>query len=175
MAHYEETGQEIYDQCEGKVDYVIVGAGTGGTITGIGRKLKELIPGVKIIGVDPYSSLLAEPAEINKTDIDSYHVEGIGYDFNPRVIDKTVVDEWVKSKDDDSFYWARRLIKEEGLLVGGSSGSNFWAAMEFAKTLPEGKRVVVVLPDSLRNYVNKYISDDWLYENGFLTEVNLVV
>lgn len=103
-------------------------------------------------------------------EVTSYLVEGVGYDFIPRVLDRTVVDRWVKSIDKESFYWARRLIKEEGLLCGGSSGGVFKAALDIAKELGPGKRVVVVLPDSIRNYMTKFLSDDWLYENGFLDE-----
>jgi len=104
----------------------------------------------------------------------SYLVEGIGYDFIPRVLDRTVVDKWIKTVDKESFYWAWWLIKEEGLLVGGSSGAAFGAAIEEARKLGEGKRVVVIFPDSIRNYMTKFLSDDWLYENGFIDEKTLI-
>lgn len=99
-------------------------------------------------------------------------MEGIGYDFIPRVLDRTLTDKWYKSDDKNSFYWARRLIKEEGMLVGGSSGTALWGAMHAIKDLNigEGKRVVVLLPDSVRNYMTKYLNNDWMYENGFITE-----
>ena len=99
-----------------------------------------------------------------------YQVEGIGYDFIPRVIDRSLVDKWYKVNDKDSFYWARRLIREEGMLIGGSSGTALAGAMKFVKDLPEGKRVVVLLPDSIRNYMTKFLSNDWMYEHGFMTE-----
>ncbi len=169
LAHYEGTGKEIYEACDGKIDKIILTAGTGGTITGLARFIKDHNPDIEIVGVDPIGSILAEPAQLN-SELIPYLVEGIGYDFIPRVLDRTVVDKWVKSKDTQSFYWSRRLIKEEGMLVGGSSGGAFWAAMEEAKTMKEGQRCVVVLPDSIRNYMTKFLSDDWMYENGFIDE-----
>jgi cystathionine beta-synthase len=129
LAHYDETGQEIFDQCGGKVDYVVISAGTGGQVTGISRKLKELDPKIQIIGVDPNGSILAQPETLNKEGIHSYKVEGIGYDFIPRVIDRQYVDKWLKTDDQESFDYARRLIKEEGMLVGGSSGCALAAAI----------------------------------------------
>ena len=172
IAHYDETGQEIFDQCGGKVDYVVVSAGTGGQITGISRKLKELDPNIQIIGVDPLGSILALPDELNNEGIHSYKVEGIGYDFLPRVLDRQYVDKWLKTDDKESFEYARRLISEEGMLVGGSSGCAMSAAIRLIRELNigEGKRVVVLLPDSVRNYMTKFINNDWMYENGFITE-----
>lgn len=172
LAHYDETAQEIYDQCGGKVDYVVVSAGTGGQITGISRKLKELNPEIQIVGVDPNGSILAQPDDLNKEGVHGYKVEGIGYDFIPRVLDRQFVDRWLKTDDKESFEYARRLIKEEGMLVGGSSGCAMAAAMRLIKDLNigEGKRVVVLLPDSVRNYITKFINNDWMYENGLITE-----
>jgi cystathionine beta-synthase len=169
LAHYEGTAQEIWDQCEGKLDTVVLGCGTGGTITGIARFFKDKNPNIRIVGVDPHGSDLAEPIELNAKQV-SYHVEGVGYDFIPRVLDRTPIDKWYKSADDDSFKYSRRLIKEEGLLVGGSCGSAMWAATEEAKSMKEGQRIVVIMPDSIRNYMTKYLSDDWMYLNGFLEE-----
>jgi len=172
IAHYDETGQEIFDQCGGKLDYCIVSAGTGGQITGISRKLKELDPNIQIIGVDPNGSILAQPEVLNKEGIHGYKVEGIGYDFIPRVLDRQYVDKWMKTDDTESFEYSRRLIKEEGMLVGGSSGTAMAAAIRLIKELDLGadKRVVVLLPDSVRNYISKFINNDWMYENGFITE-----
>jgi len=165
LAHYDFTAEEIIDQCDGRIDYCVIGAGTGGTLTGISRKLKEKLPNVQIVGVDPEGSIIASP----ETDTAStYKVEGIGYDFVPRVCYTECVDRWFKSSDQNSFLTSRRLIKEEGLLVGGSSGSAMWAALELAKELPSDKRVVVVLPDSIRNYMTKFINDQWMVENGFI-------
>ena len=165
LAHYENTGQEIWEQTNGKVDYLIAGAGTGGTITGISKKLKEKNPHLITIGVDPYGSILAEPKEINNSEIKSYQIEGIGYDFIPEVLDRNLVDQWIKTEDRESFLTARRLIREEGLLCGGSSGSAFSAALKIAKDLPKDKTVVVILSDSIKNYMSKFLSDDWMKDN----------
>jgi cystathionine beta-synthase len=173
LAHYDGTGQEIFDQLDGKVDYVVLGTGTGGTICGVARKLKELDPNIQVIGVDPIGSILAQPEELN-VDGEFYHVEGIGYDFIPRVLDRQYVDKWYKSVDAPGFEYARKLIKQEGLLCGGSSGTAMAVAMEIARTLPEGKRVVAVCPDNIRNYITKFVNNDWMYENGFISEEDCV-
>ncbi|MGF1511797.1 MAG: cystathionine beta-synthase [Myxococcota bacterium] len=161
LAHYEDTAEEILQQTDGKLDYFVAGAGTGGTITGVGKRLKEVVPDVKIVGVDPVGSILAGPGPVQ-----SYKVEGIGYDFIPEVLDRGIVDEWVRSEDRDSFILARRLIRREGLLVGGSSGSAMVGALEVAKRAP-GKRIVVLLPDSVRNYMTKFVDDTWMKQYGF--------
>uniref|UniRef100_A0AAZ3R4U5 Cystathionine beta-synthase n=1 Tax=Oncorhynchus tshawytscha TaxID=74940 RepID=A0AAZ3R4U5_ONCTS len=153
LAHYDTTAEEILEQCDGKVDMLVAGAGTGGTITGIARKLKERCPNIQIIGVDPEGSILAEPEELNKTDKTQYEVEGIGYDFIPTVLDRSVVDSWYKSNDEESFNMSRMLVRDEGLLCGGSSGTAMAAAVRVAKDLKEGQRCVVILPDSIRNYI----------------------
>uniref|UniRef100_A0A8C9L225 CBS domain-containing protein n=1 Tax=Pavo cristatus TaxID=9049 RepID=A0A8C9L225_PAVCR len=158
----------------GKVDMLVATAGTGGTITGISRKLKEKCPGCKIIGVDPEGSILAQPDELNKTDKTTYEVEGIGYDFVPTVLDRSLVDQWYKSNDEESFALARMLIREEGLLCGGSSGSAMSVAVKAAKELKEGQRCVVIFPDSIRNYMSKFLSDKWMIQKGFMTEEDLV-
>jgi len=134
--------------------------------------LKELDPKIQIIGVDPNGSILALPEDLNKEGIHSYKVEGIGYDFIPRVLGREYVDKWLKTDDQESFDYARRLIREEGMLVGGSSGCAMAAAIRLIKELDlgEGKRVVVILPDSVRNYITKFINNDWMYENGFINE-----
>uniref|UniRef100_A0A452R3B8 Cystathionine beta-synthase n=1 Tax=Ursus americanus TaxID=9643 RepID=A0A452R3B8_URSAM len=150
LAHYDSTAEEILQQCEGKLDMLVASAGTGGTITGIARKLKEKCPGCKIIGVDPEGSILAEPEQLNQTEQTLYEVEGIGYDFIPTVLDRTVVDKWFKSNDEESFAFARMLIAQEGLLCGGSAGSAVSVAVKAAQELQEGQRCVVILPDSVR-------------------------
>ncbi|MBT4761621.1 MAG: pyridoxal-phosphate dependent enzyme [Bdellovibrionaceae bacterium] len=157
-AHYFGTGQEIIDDIEGDVHMVVCGAGTGGTITGIGKRLKEAYPDVTVVGADPVGSILAGGDEVG-----SYQVEGIGYDFIPDVLDRSIIDRWVKTKDKESFELAKRLIKEEGLLCGGSSGSALFAALETAGSLSEGQNCVVVLPDGIRNYMTKFIDDHWTY------------
>lgn len=158
--HYTTTAQEIWDDMQGKMDMVVIAAGTGGTITGVAKKLKELNPAIKIIGVDPIGSVLG-----GGTEIKSYLVEGIGYDFIPDVLDNSLVDRYIKINDKDSFQMARRLIREEGLLCGGSSGSAVWAAMQAAIELKKGQRCVVILPDSIRNYLTKFVDDRWMKEN----------
>lgn len=169
LAHYDQTAEEILDQTDSSVDYIVCGAGTGGTIAGIGRKIKEKLPSCQIVGADPHGSILARPETLNSCGVGTYQVEGIGYDFVPRVLDHSVVDHWVKTGDKDSVLMARRLVKEEGLLCGMSSGTAVWAAIDFIKrnNIGRGKRVVVLLPDSTRNYMTKFIDDDWMVRQGF--------
>jgi cystathionine beta-synthase len=162
-AHEEGTGAEILAQCGGKLDAVVMTAGTGGTITGVARAIKRELPKCKIIGVDPEGSILAGPGEIR-----SYKVEGIGYDFIPDVLDRRLVDGWIKSNDRDSFVVARKLIRQEGLMCGGSSGASVWAAMQVCRDLGRGKRVVAILPDSIRNYLTKFVDDRWMRQQGFV-------
>jgi cystathionine beta-synthase/cysteine synthase A len=163
-AHYHGTAVEIWDDFGDSLDMVVIGAGTGGTISGVARYLKEKNPEVLIIGVDPEGSILG-----GRTEVATYQVEGIGYDFIPGVLDRGLVDHWVYVNDQDSFAMARRLIREEGLLVGGSSGTAVWAMLEALKTYPRVEKALVILPDSIRNYLTKFVSDDWMREQGFLT------
>ncbi|TDJ77127.1 MAG: cystathionine beta-synthase [Planctomycetota bacterium] len=162
LAHYHDTAGEILEQTGGEFDFLVATAGTGGTITGIARRLKEEQPHIRIVGVDPVGSILAGPAEVG-----TYKVEGIGYDFIPDVLDRSLIDEWVKTEDHESFLVARRLIRKEGLLCGGSSGTAMWAALQIAKREGPGKRFVVILPDSVRNYMTKFMDDQWMKEQGF--------
>ena len=161
-AHYFETAEEILDEFGKNLAMVVIGAGTGGTITGIAKRLKESILDIEVVGVDPIGSILGGGSEVN-----TYHVEGIGYDFFPDVLDNTLVDRYIKTNDQDAFTMARRLILEEGLLIGGSSGSVVWGAIEAAKDLSPDKNVLVILPDSIRNYLSKFVSDEWMTTNGF--------
>jgi cystathionine beta-synthase len=161
-AHDQGTGRELVEQTGGKLDYMVMTAGTGGTVTGVARHLRKAIPGCKIVGVDPVGSILAGPGPIG-----TYKVEGIGYDFIPDVLDRDLVDEWIKTEDRESLLMARRLIRQEGLLVGGSSGSAVWAMLQVARRAGPGKRIATILPDSVRNYMTKFVDDRWMRENGF--------
>lgn len=162
-AHYKGTAQEIIDDFGKDLHMVVAGVGTGGTITGIAKHLKEYNPAIKIVGVDPVGSILGGGDEIKP-----YHVEGIGYDFFPEVLNNHLIDQYIKTTDVDSFRLARQLIREEGLLVGGSSGAAMWGALQAAQSLSAGKKCLVILPDSIRNYMSKHANDDWMKERGFL-------
>jgi cystathionine beta-synthase len=162
QAHYETTGPEIWEQTQGKVDVVVGGLGTGGTMTGIARFLKEKKPGVMIVGADPEGSLYS--GEVAKP----YKVEGIGEDFIPGTIDLTLIDRIVQVNDRDSFLMARRITREEGILVGGSAGSAMQAALTVGRELDESKLLVVILPDTGRNNLSKIYNDEWMRQNGFL-------
>ena len=161
-SHYYGTAQEIIDEFGDNLDMVVISTGTGGTITGIAKKLKESITNIEIVGVDPVGSILG-----GGSDISPYHVEGIGYDFFPEVLDNSLVDRYIKTTDEDSFVMAKKLIKEEGLLIGGSCGAAVWGAIEAAKNLDPNKNVLVILPDSIRNYLSKFVNEQWLQNNGF--------
>ena len=162
-AHYKYTAEEILHDFDNSLDMIVMGVGTGGTISGIAKKIKEKSPHTKIIGVDPYGSILG-----GGDDIHSYKVEGIGYDFFPEVLDNELIDEYIKINDEDSFAIARRLIKEEGLLIGGSSGGAVWAALQCAQTLNVDQKCLVLLPDSIRNYLSKFVSDKWMEKHDLL-------
>ncbi|KAJ1344356.1 cystathionine beta-synthase [Batrachochytrium salamandrivorans] len=164
------TAEEIYKQCGGKLDMFVASVGTGGTIAGIGKRLKELIPNIQVIGVDPFGSILALPDSLNEQGVHSYQVEGIGYDFVPDVLNRTYVDAWVKTDDKESFLMSRRLIRSEGLLVGGSSGAAMVGAIKAARTLKKGQRCMVLFADSVRNYMTKFLNDDWMNKMGFVDE-----
>ena len=167
-AHYDTTGPEIWEQTEGKIDVLVAGVGTGGTITGTARYLKEKNPSIRVIGADPEGSLLsggqAHP----------YLTEGIGEDFVPETFDPSLVDRWVRVSDRDAFLTARAVTRQEGILVGGSCGTAVFAALTVARDLPEDTVIVVILPDTGRNYLSKLYSDSWMLQYGF-TEMAVVV
>jgi cystathionine beta-synthase len=161
-SHYETTGPEIWEQTEGKITHFVVSVGTGGTVTGAGRYLKEQNPDVVVVGADPEGSIFTSD------EVTPYLVEGIGKDSWPDTLDRDVIDRWVRVSDRDSFLTARRLTKEEGLLAGGSCGTALWAALEVGKDLGPEAVMVVVLPDSGKNYLSKLYNESWMLEHGFL-------
>ena len=173
LAHEYGTAEEIWKQTDGKIKAIVAGAGTGGTISGLSAGLKKHNPEIKVIAADPFGSILALPDNLNQDHAnEAYKVEGIGYDFIPEVLDRKSVDKWYKTDDRESFAYARRLIAEEGLLVGGSSGSAIAAMVRAVKDkalgLGKGDIVVVILPDSIRSYLSKFADDDWLAANDLL-------
>ncbi|PJN04210.1 cystathionine beta-synthase [Streptomyces sp. CB01201] len=164
-SHYETTGPELWEQTEGKITHFVAGVGTGGTITGTGRYLKEASDGkVRVVGADPEGSVYSGGSGR------PYLVEGVGEDFWPTAYDRNVTDEIVAVSDKDSFQMTRRLAKEEGLLVGGSCGMAVVAALKVAEGLGPDDVVVVLLPDSGRGYLSKIFNDEWMADYGFLEE-----
>lgn len=172
QAHYESTGPEIWEQTEGKITHFIAGLGTGGTITGVGKYLKEKNPNIRVIGVDPEGSLYAEYKKTGKLGhAYPYKVEGVGEDFIPSTIDLDVVDEIVVVSDKESFQMTRKLARREGLFVGGSCGFAVAGALKWAADKTDTSLFpLVLLPDSGSRYLSKIYSDDWMRENGFMEE-----
>jgi cystathionine beta-synthase len=162
QTHYDTTGPEIWEQTGGRIDAFVAGVGTGGTITGIGRYLKERNPDILIVGADPEGSIYTQDKAR------PYKVEGIGEDFMPGTFQYDIVDRWFTVSDRDSLLTARRITREEGILVGGSTGTAMWAALQLAKEWDESKTIVVLFPDTGRGYLSKVFNDDWMRENGFL-------
>jgi cystathionine beta-synthase len=164
-AHYRVTGPEIWEQTGGELEAIVISVGTGGTISGVGRYFKEKKPDVLIVGADPEGSVYTAQEE---RDVHPYLVEGIGKDTWPKTMDPSVVDEWVRVSDRDSFLIARRLAREEGLLVGGSAGTTVWAALEIAKRFGPEATILTMIPDSGRSYLSKFYDDNWMLEHGFV-------
>ncbi len=163
QAHYETTGPEIWEQTGGEVNAIVFSVGTGGTISGTARYLREQKPDVLVVGADPEGSIFSQPDNVHP-----YLVEGIGEDFWPTTFDSSLVDEYVSVSDGDSFRTARRLAREEGLLVGGSGGTAVWAMLEIARRFGPEATLVTLIPDSGRGYLSKLYDDNWLMEHGFL-------
>jgi cystathionine beta-synthase len=165
-AHYETTGPELWDQTGGEIDAIVFSVGTGGTISGTARYLKELKPDLLVVGADPEGSIYSNPEDVHP-----YLVEGIGEDFWPKTYDPSLVDEYVTVSDRDSFRTARRLAREEGMLVGGSGGTAVWAMLQVARRFGPDATIVTLIPDSGRGYLSKVYDDNWLLEHGFLERV----
>jgi len=168
LVHYSTTGPEIWKQTDGKVDVVVIGMGTGGTVTGVGKFLKERNPAVKVIGVDTEGSILHSRFHKVAEAAHPYKVEGIGEDFMPKTLVFDYMDEVIQVSDKDAFLTARRLAREEGLLVGGSSGAAMHATLQVAKGLTKDNVVVVLFSDTGRNYLSKMYSDEWMLELGYI-------
>src|SRR5215813_915850 len=169
--HYRTTGPEIWEQTGGQIDVFVAGMGTGGTITGVGRYLKEQNPHIKIVGVDPIGSIIYDYFKTGQmTEAHSYKIEGIGEDFIPSIYDFSVIDDMVQVTDKESFLMARRMVREEGIFCGGSSGSAVVGALKYIveNALGPDKFVVVLLPDSGYRNLGKVFDDEWMRENRFL-------
>ncbi|MCL4338207.1 pyridoxal-phosphate dependent enzyme [Patescibacteria group bacterium] len=169
LAHYKTTGPEIWKQTNGRVTHVVIAMGTGGTISGIGKYLKEKNKRIKIVGVDPKGSVYFDYFKRKKIPniLKTYKLEGVGEDFLPGTMDFSVVDEVLKVGDKEAFMAARNLARREGILAGGSSGMALYAAIKISKRLKRGL-VVMIFPDSGRNYLSKFYNDEWLMKEGFI-------
>jgi cystathionine beta-synthase len=174
FAHYQSTGPEIWEQTGGQIKVFVAGMGTGGTITGTGKYLKERSPDMKVVGVDPVGSLLYDTWRLGRVPeepfLKTYKIEGIGEDFLPGALDLSLCDEVVQASDKESFLMTRRLVREEGLFCGGSCGSAVAGLLKskFVRELARGEIAVVILPDSGSRYLSKVFDDEWMRENGFL-------
>ena len=164
-AHYRTTGPELWRQSGGQITHLVAGVGTGGTITGVGRYLREQNPGIEIIGADPVGSIYSGGEE----GVKPYLVEGVGEDFWPATYDPSIVDRYITVSDRDSFLWTRRLAETEGILAGGSCGLALYAAYQVAREVDDpSAMVVVILPDGGRSYLSKIFNDAWMRQYGFL-------
>ncbi len=168
-AHYRTTGPEIWEQTGGEIDVLVAGIGTGGTLSGAGRFLKEKKPDIKIIAVDPEGSVFYDYFKTGKLpEPHVYQVEGIGEDYLVKAVDFTILDDIIQVNDRESFLMARRLSKEEGIFAGGSSGSAVHAALQYAADSHGAENIVVILPDSGSRYLSKIFNDEWMKSKGFL-------
>ncbi len=173
LAHYESTGPEIWEQTDGKITHFVVGVGTGGTISGVGKYLKEKNPNIKIWGIDTYGSVFKKYKEtgiFDENEIYPYITEGIGEDILPKNVDFDVIDRFEKVTDKDAAIYTRKLAKEEGILVGNSAGAAIKGVIQLANELTENDVVVVLFHDHATRYIGKMFNDDWMRERGFLEE-----
>jgi cystathionine beta-synthase len=170
-AHYKTTGPELWEQTGGQIDYFFAGIGTGGTISGTGKFLKEQNPEIKVIGIDPDGSILRDMYYYKKAKHEGrpYKVEGIGQDFTPGTLHMKYLDDIIEVTDKESFLMARRLTREEGMFVGGSAGTAVAGMLKYASHFKKDDVIVVLIPDTGERYLSKIYSDDWMRENGFLT------
>ncbi|MDR4507454.1 MAG: cysteine synthase family protein [Candidatus Brocadiaceae bacterium] len=171
-SHYYSTGPEIWKQTGEQIDYFVAGIGTGGTLSGAGKYLKEKNPAIRIIAVDPDGSVFYDYFKSRKlTKPHVYKVEGIGEDYLVKAVDFDIIDDIIRVCDKESFLMARKLAKEEGIFAGGSSGSAVWASIQIAREIKEHKNIVVILPDSGTRYMSKLYDDEWMRNNGFFEEI----
>ncbi len=168
LAHYETTGPEIWCDTGGAITHFVAGMGTGGTISGVASYLKERNPAVQVIGADPEGSIYSGEFSGSRQPARPYKTEGIGEDFLPGTMDLRLIDRIITVSDRDAFLTARRLAKEEGILAGGSSGAAVFAALLLAKELDATANLVVLLPDTGRNYLSTIFNEEWMKSNGFL-------
>ena len=168
-AHYLSTGPEIWEQMEGRIDYLVAGMGTGGTIGGVGRYLKEKDSRIRVIAVDVQGSVYTEYFHSKRMVQPSpYLMEGLGDEFIVGCVDFSVIDDMMQASDRDAFHHARKLASDEGLLVGGSSGAAIWAVLNLARTLSAPARIVTIFSDGASRYLSTIFNDDWLREKGLL-------
>jgi len=167
--HYYMTGPEIWDQMEGKIDYFVAGMGTGGTIGGVAKFLKEKDPRIRVIAIDPFGSIFYDYFYTKKISPSKpYFLEGLGDEFLIKTADFSNIDEIYRINDQDAFSWARKLVQTEGLMAGGSSGAALWGALKLAETLSQPKRIVTIFPDSASNYISSIFNENWLKEKDLL-------
>lgn len=166
--HYLTTGPEIFNQTKGEFDIFVAGVGTGGTISGVGKYLKEVMPNITILGVDCKGSIIAHYAKTGKIiPAHTYVLEGLGEDFIPGNYDFDAIDDWVIIEDKESFLTTRKLLRHQGIYAGGSSGAAIIGAIKYAKTLKDPQKILVLLPDSGNRYASKIFNDDWMEDNGY--------
>ena len=168
-AHYVTTGPEIWEQMEGKIDYFVAGVGTGGTISGVARYLKERDPGIRIIGIDPKGSIFYDYFHSGKVvETQRYLIEGLGDEFLIKCVEFDQIDDMYQVTDKDAFLHARKLVKEEGILGGGSSGAALWGVLKLARSLEKPARIVTIFPDSASRYLSTIFNDQWMKSRGLL-------